>query len=45
MAEKERRLISERTRGALASRKATGIELGNPTNTAEAAAKGRDIDC
>lgn len=45
VAEKERRLISERTRGALASRKATGIELGNPTNTAEAAAKGRDIDC
>jgi hypothetical protein len=28
---------------ALASRKITGIKLGNPTNTAEAAAKGRKI--
>ncbi|WP_353843626.1 recombinase family protein [Mesorhizobium sp.] len=43
MAEKERRLISERTKAALASRKTTGIKLGNPTNTAEAAARGRKI--
>ncbi|WP_352966332.1 recombinase family protein [Mesorhizobium sp. M1393] len=43
LAEKERRLISERTKAALASRKTTGMKLGNPTNTAEAAAKGRKI--
>lgn len=43
LAEKERRLISERTKAALASRKTTGIKLGNPTNTAEAAARGRKI--
>ncbi|WP_348627200.1 recombinase family protein [Mesorhizobium sp. WSM2561] len=43
LAEKERRLISERTKAALASRKITGIKLGNPTNTVEAAAKGRKI--
>ncbi|MFC3323596.1 hypothetical protein [Mesorhizobium cantuariense] len=43
LAEKERRLISERTKAALASRKATGMKLGNATNTAEAAAKGRQI--
>ena len=42
LAEKERRLISERTRAALSSRKRNGTKLGNPTNTAEAAAKGRD---
>ncbi|WP_287298323.1 hypothetical protein [Mesorhizobium sp.] len=39
LAEKERRMISERTKAALASRKTTGMKLGNPTNTAEAAAK------
>ncbi|WP_353825462.1 recombinase family protein [Mesorhizobium sp.] len=33
LAEKERRLISERTKAALASRKTTGLKLGNPTNT------------
>ena len=45
LAEKERRLISERTRAALSSRKATGTKLGNPTNSAEAAAQGSpDID-
>ncbi|CAN7702128.1 recombinase family protein [Mesorhizobium amorphae] len=43
LAEKERRLISDRTKAALASRKTTGMKLGNPTNTAEAAAKGRKI--
>ena len=43
LAEKERRLISDRTRAALSSRKATGAKLGNPTNSAEAAAKGRVV--
>ncbi len=43
LAEKERRLISERTRSALASRKQTGTKLGNPSNPAEAAAKGRAV--
>lgn len=42
LAEKERRLISERTKAALASRKMTG-KLGNPTNSAQAAATGRQI--
>ncbi len=43
LAEKERRMISERTRTALASRKLSGTKLGNPTNTAEAAALGREV--
>ncbi|WP_287308284.1 recombinase family protein [Mesorhizobium sp.] len=43
LAEEERRLISERTKAALASRKTTGIKLGSPTKTAEAAAKGRKM--
>ncbi len=43
LAEKERRLISERTRAALASRKHSGARLGNPRNTADAAAKGREV--
>lgn len=43
LAEKERRLISERTRSALASRKQKGAKLGNPSNSAEAAAKGREV--
>ena len=42
LAEKERRLISERTRPALAQRKAQGARLGNRSNAAEAAARGRD---
>ena len=41
LAEKERRLIAERTRAALAIRKARGTPLGNPQNAPEAAAIGR----
>jgi DNA invertase Pin-like site-specific DNA recombinase len=41
LAEKERRLISDRTKAALAQRKLLGTKLGNPSNTAEAAARGR----
>src|ERR1700749_2738456 len=40
LAEKERRLISERTRAALAAKKAQGTLLGNRTNLADAQAKG-----
>jgi DNA invertase Pin-like site-specific DNA recombinase len=40
LAEKERALISERTRAALARAKEKGVVLGNRTNLAEAAAKG-----
>jgi DNA invertase Pin-like site-specific DNA recombinase len=40
LAEKERRMISERTRAALASRKRQGAVLGNRTNLAEAQALG-----
>jgi DNA invertase Pin-like site-specific DNA recombinase len=43
LAEKERRMTSERTRSALASRKTWGTKLGNPTNGATAAAKGRAV--
>jgi DNA invertase Pin-like site-specific DNA recombinase len=43
LAEKEQRMISERTKAALTSRKTTGMKLGNPTSTAEAAAKGRKM--
>src|SRR5213596_674742 len=32
LAEKERRLISERTKAALAAKRASGARLGNPTN-------------
>ena len=41
LAEKERRLISERTKAALAVRKATGGKLGNPTNIRDAGDLGR----
>ena len=41
LAEKERRLISERTKAALAARKATGARLGNRSNAPLAAALGR----
>jgi DNA invertase Pin-like site-specific DNA recombinase len=40
LAEKERNLIADRTRVALAQRKAQGVTLGNRTNLPEAAAKG-----
>lgn len=43
LAEKERRLISERTRAALAARKKGGTRLGNTANAAEAATIGRTI--
>jgi DNA invertase Pin-like site-specific DNA recombinase len=41
LAEKERRLISERTKAALAIRKASGSKLGNPSNIQEAGKAGR----
>lgn len=40
LAEKERRLISERTRAALAQRKKQGVRLGNPGDCAGAARLG-----
>ena len=43
LAEKERRLISERTKSALAVRKSQGAELGNRTNSADALARGRHV--
>jgi DNA invertase Pin-like site-specific DNA recombinase len=41
LAEKERRLISERTEAALAAKKAQGASLGNPKNLAAAGSIGR----
>jgi DNA invertase Pin-like site-specific DNA recombinase len=41
LAEKERRLISERTKGALAAKKAAGARLGNPHNLGHAGSLGR----
>jgi DNA invertase Pin-like site-specific DNA recombinase len=43
LAEKERRLISERTKAALAARKAKGGRLGNPRNLVEAGRLGRNV--
>ena len=43
LAEKERRVIAERTTAALAARKQSGARLGNPTNAADAAALGRRV--
>lgn len=42
LAEKERRLIGERTRAALSARKAQGAQLGNRSNPKQAAALGRE---
>jgi hypothetical protein len=41
LAEKERRLIAERTKAALAAKKAAGARLGNPRNLAHAGNIGR----
>jgi len=43
LAEKERRLISERTKAALAAKKASGAKLGNPSNIAAAGVCGRRL--
>ena len=43
LAEKERRLIAERTRAALAAKKAGGVRLGNPRNIAQAGEVGRTM--
>jgi DNA invertase Pin-like site-specific DNA recombinase len=43
LAEKERRLISERTKAALAAKKANGARLGNPRNIGAAGLYGRTI--
>jgi DNA invertase Pin-like site-specific DNA recombinase len=43
LAEKERRLISERTKAALAAKKAGGARLGNPRNVARAGEIGRSV--
>ena len=42
LAEKERRLISDRTKAALAAKKAQGARLGNPTNLVLAGCTGRE---
>jgi hypothetical protein len=43
LAEKERRLISERTKAPLSAKKASGIKLGNPHNLSLAGSRGRAI--
>src|SRR5882757_210159 len=43
LAEKERRLISERTTAALAAKKSSGAALGNPHNLAQAGSLGRAV--
>src|SRR5688572_12867939 len=42
-AEKERRLIGERTRAALSARKEKGVRLGNRSSASHAAAIGREV--
>ncbi len=44
LADKERHGIADRTRAALASKKAAGAMLGNRNNLPEAAAKGADAN-
>src|SRR3982074_1754329 len=43
LAEKERRMISERTKAALAAKKAAGAALGNPHNLIQAGSLGRAV--
>src|SRR6187200_2575909 len=43
LAEKERRLIAERTRAALTAKKAEGVRLGNPRNITQAGEVGRTM--
>ena len=43
LAEKERRLIADRTRAALGAKKATGAKLGNPANLKAAGSLGRAV--
>jgi len=43
LAEKERRLISERTNAALAAKNAGGFKLGNPRNIAQAGQNARSL--
>ena len=43
LAEKERRLISERTKAALAAKRASGVRLGNLRNIAQAGELGRSV--
>jgi DNA invertase Pin-like site-specific DNA recombinase len=42
LAEKERRLISERTKAALSAKKSSGVALGNRTNIGAAGKAGRE---
>jgi DNA invertase Pin-like site-specific DNA recombinase len=43
LAEKDRRLISERTKAALQAKRAAGARLGNPVNLIEAGFAGRTV--